>query len=287
MTFVVAGVSGHTGKVVAESLLSRGKSVRVIVREESKGSAFRAQGAEVAVADLSDAGALARALEGAEGAYLLVPPSMSAPDFAAYQDGVTKALVDAVAQAKVPHVVLLSSVGAQHPAGTGPIAGLHRAERALQAVAGVRVSAIRAAYFMENLAGSLAMLDQGVLTSFLPAELAFDMIATHDIGVLAANLLLEGATQHQVVELGGPKRSHAEAARVVSQIVGKPISVKEFPLEAVVPTFTSFGMPQDLATRYEEMLRGVASGHVAFEGGHRRLQGTTSLEAVLRGLLVK
>ena len=92
MTFVVAGVSGNTGKVVAESLLARGKQVRVVVREEGKAAALRAKGADVAVADLSDAAALGQALAGAEGAYVLVPPTITAPDFGAYQDGVTRAL---------------------------------------------------------------------------------------------------------------------------------------------------------------------------------------------------
>ncbi len=35
--------------------------------------------------------------------------------------------------AKLPHVVLLSSVGAQHEKGTGPIQALHHAERELVA----------------------------------------------------------------------------------------------------------------------------------------------------------
>src|SRR5437016_5265158 len=71
--YVVAGVSGNTGKVVAETLLSQKKPVRVIVRDAAKGAAWKARGAEVAVAELDDVPALTKALAGAEGAYLLLP----------------------------------------------------------------------------------------------------------------------------------------------------------------------------------------------------------------------
>ncbi len=73
--FVVAGVSGNTGSVVANTLLSQGHAVRVLVRDAAKGAAWKAKGAEVAVADLqgSEEG-LASAFAGAEGAYVLLPP---------------------------------------------------------------------------------------------------------------------------------------------------------------------------------------------------------------------
>ena len=41
--YVVAGVSGHTGKVAAETLLAQGKSVRVLVRDPAKGEPWRAR----------------------------------------------------------------------------------------------------------------------------------------------------------------------------------------------------------------------------------------------------
>ena len=51
---------------------------------------------------------------------------------------------EAVATSRVPHVVLLSSIGAQHEAGTGPIAGLHLTEALLRAVPTVALTSLRA-----------------------------------------------------------------------------------------------------------------------------------------------
>lgn len=285
MTYVIAGVSGNTGKVAAKELLSRGQAVRVLVRDAAKGEAWKQQGAEVAVADLRDSAAVTRALAGAKAAYLLVPPSYSEPSFRAYQDATVDALGAAIEASKVPHVVLLSSVGAQHASGNGPIAALHRAEQRWAALPATRFSFIRAAYFMENLGASLSMLPEGAIPSFLPADLAFDMIATPDIGKLAASLLIEGAAATQVVELSAGRFSMRDAARALTKLLGREIAVRELPVEAVTPAFTGMGLSAELAGLYEEMFRGVASGHVAFEGGHRRANGTTQLEAVLGGLL--
>jgi uncharacterized protein YbjT (DUF2867 family) len=285
MTYAIAGVTGNTGKIAAETLLAQNKAVRVLVRDRAKGEVWKTRGAEVAVADLGDATAVARALEGVEAAYLLIPPNMAAPSFATYQDETIASLAKGIEDSGVPHVVFLSSVGAQHPSGTGPIAGLHRAEKRFAGIAGTRFSHVRAAYFMENLGGSLGMLDQGILPSFTPAAFAFDMIATVDIGRLAAQLIVEGTDKSQVVELGGPPRSMNDAAAALSAITGKPIRVHELPLDAVVPTLTGMGLPAEMAGLYREMTGGLLSHHVAFEGGHRRVLGSTPLEQVLRGML--
>src|SRR4051812_10940594 len=82
--FVVAGVTGKTGAVVARTLLAAKKKVRVLVRDEKKGAAWKDAGAEVRVVPtLDDEAALASALEGAEGAYLLSPPDVQTETFLA------------------------------------------------------------------------------------------------------------------------------------------------------------------------------------------------------------
>src|SRR5207244_527511 len=72
--YAIAGVTGHTGSIAAETLLAQGKPVRVIVRDAAKGAAWAKKGAEVAVASLDDVGALTKALTGVQGAFVLLPP---------------------------------------------------------------------------------------------------------------------------------------------------------------------------------------------------------------------
>lgn len=284
MAYAVLGVTGNTGRVVAETLLSQGHAVRVVVRDGGKASAFEAKGAEVAVANLSDVGALTKAFEGVEGAYALIPPSF-APEFRAYQHASADALRQAAQDSKLPHMVLLSSIGAQHPSGTGPIAGLHYAEQHLGNLTSTRFTFLRAAYFMENFATALGALPNGILPSFIPADFEFDMVATKDIGNAAAALLLERHVGNQVVDIAGQRGSFATAAQIFSRLLNKPISVAETPLDAVVPTFKSFGMPDELAGLYREMFEAMLSRQLSFESGFRRAPAPTPLEEVLAKLL--
>lgn len=283
--YVVAGVTGNTGKIVAETLLSQKKPVRVIVRNEAQGTQWLKQGAQVAVADLTDTVALSKALEGAKGVYLLIPPNMQAPSLYEHQANVTKSLVNAVKQAKPEHVVLLSSVGAQHPKGTGPIAGLYHAEQALSGLPNTAVTFLRAAYFIENLGGSLGMLGQGIFPTFFPKDFAFPMVATHDIAQAAVTALLEGPSKEKVIELSSGTYSMSDVAKVLSSITGKTIQVAENPLEAMVGFLTSIGLSADLANHYREMTDAIVRKHVAFTGTHRTLVLKTSLETVLRPMV--
>src|SRR5262249_25624206 len=141
--YVIAGASGHVGSVAANQLLQQGKKVKVIVRDAQKGALWSQRGAEVAVGELQDTAFLTGGLKGATGFFTLLPPKYGAPDFFVFQKQSSDAIAGAVKASGVPHVVLLSSLGADLPAGTGPIKGLHYLENALRAT-GTRVTAIRA-----------------------------------------------------------------------------------------------------------------------------------------------
>jgi uncharacterized protein YbjT (DUF2867 family) len=284
--FAVAGVSGHTGKVVAETLLAQKKPVRVIVRDAAKGEEWTKRGADVAVADLGNADALASALRGATGAYLLIPPLMSSTSARADNARKVAAMAKAVEASGVKHVVFLSSIASQHDAGTGPILSTHDAEVALSK-SRADVTFLRAPYFMENLAGGLYALDKGELPTFLELDKPFPMIATQDIGTTAAKLLLEGGHGKSVVELHGPREySQKDVAAALSKITGKTVTATHGPEEAMVPALTAAGLNAHWAGPYKEMIHGMNTGHVAFEGGKARTaKGTTEVDVVLRRLI--
>jgi uncharacterized protein YbjT (DUF2867 family) len=284
--FAIAGVSGHTGKVVAETLLAQKKPVRVIVRDAAKGEDWRRRGAEVAVAELEDAEALTRALRGADAAYLLLPPMMGSTDMRGDNARKIAAITKAVDAAGVGHVVFLSSIASQHDAGTGPILSTHDAEVAL-AKTRAAVTFLRAPYFMENLGTSLYALGNGELPGFLRLDRAFPMAATQDIGTTAARLLLEGGHGHSVVELHGPRDySMNDVAAELSKITGKTVIAKQGPEDAMIPALTAAGLNAHWAGLYKEMTHGLNTGHVAFEGGKvRTAKGSTEVGVVLRQLI--
>lgn len=286
--YAITGVTGHTGSVVADTLLAQGKQVRVVVRDAAKGEPWRARGAEVAVAALEDTAALTRAFTGAQGAYVLLPPNVTTTDPIGVYAKLTASIAAAVRASGVPLVVLLSSIGAQHADGTGPIRTLHVAERELAAT-GAALTAVRAAYFHENWGASLGTLDTGTIYAFVPANLSFPQVASVDIGRTAAAALVEGAPagRTQVIELAGPHEiSGDDVGRALTAITGKPVTVQTAPLDAVVPTFTSFGLSKEVAELYREMYAGIISGRVGWQrGGAREVRGTATIEDTLKKLV--
>jgi uncharacterized protein YbjT (DUF2867 family) len=283
--YAIAGVSGHTGSVAAETLLAQGKQIRVIVRDAAKGEAWKAKGAEVAIASLDDSAALAKAFAGAEGAYVLLPPAPTSTDPVGHNARTTAAIAQAVKTANLPHVVLLSSVGAQHAEGTGPIKTLATAERELAAT-GAAFTAVRAAYFQENWGGSLGTLESGTIYAFVPNELRYPQVSTTDVGRTVAAALVEGGKrgEKRVIELAGPEDYDGSAvAKALSAVTGKTIQVQAAPLDAVVPTFTGFGLSKEFSELYREMYAGLISGLVAFEG--RPVRGSVGVEKTLAKLL--
>ena len=123
--YVVTGATGNTGHIVAKKLLDSGPKVRAIGRTADRLQPLVAQGAEPFVADLSDKQALTKAFTGARAVYAMIPPNLTTQDYRAYQDRITDAIAAALAAAKVPYAVTLSSFGADKPDKTGPVVGLH------------------------------------------------------------------------------------------------------------------------------------------------------------------
>lgn len=283
--FTIFGATGNTGSVVAQKLLDRGEKVRVLVRDPAKVEGLKARGAEVHTGDVLDAKAVATALDGAKGAYLLVPPDPKTTSFVARAQKITDNYAAALADKKVAHAVFLSSIAAQVPRGTGPIVVTHNAEQAFAKIETTRFSFVRAAYFMENLlANAHPMKVDGVLPVFGGgADVRFPMIATPDIGDVAADALLSPPASNQVIELSGPAPySFDDAAEAASKILGRPVKTATLPLEQMSPMLQGFGFSADVANLYQEMTAALGTGIVSFEGKGRTLHGKVTLEEVLR-----
>ncbi len=282
---VVLGATGHTGSVVAEAVLARKQPVRVVVRSADKGASWAAKGAEVAVASLDDQAALTKALHGASGVYLLIPPNYGAASWLAEQRQRVDQTAEAVKASGIAHVVLLSSIGAHLPDGTGPIRAARYGEQRLTAVA-PNVTILRSGYFMENWASGIGIAkEQGLLPSFIPPQMSIPMISTRDIGRVAAERLMAGGRGHAIVELAGPEEySPEQVATALGGILGRAVSVQSAPLSVVVPTFTSFGFSTEAAGLFEEMYTAFSKRAVRYERPESLVRGTTSLAAALRGM---
>jgi uncharacterized protein YbjT (DUF2867 family) len=281
--FVVAGATGHVGSVVAGDLLAAGHKVRAIVRSVAKAKALADQGAEILAGELSDVGFLTRALRGADGAFLLLPPPANdATNVRALQDRVAHAEATAVAESGVRHVVLLSSWGAEKPSGTGPIVGLHVLEEALKKTGAISTF-LRAGSFTENLLNVLpAAQHQGILPNFFPPEHKLATIATRDIAAAAVRALLSPPAATQVVyALGTYEYSAVDQAAYLSKKLGKEIKLVNLPVSAASSAIQQGGVGASMANLLQEMYEGAMKGLLGVEPGHRVEKGTTTLEQAL------
>jgi uncharacterized protein YbjT (DUF2867 family) len=258
--YVILGASGNTGSIIATSLLLEGKKVRVVGRDSGRLQRFVDKGAEALTADWSDAAALTKAFSGAHAAYLMLPPAKSRED----QEQESTAIAQAVKESGLRYTVNLSSYGAQLPKGTGPVAGLHSLEQKLNAISGLNVLHLRAAYFMENNLKAIGMIQgMGLLGDALLPNLKLPMIATRDVGDYAAQRLLHlDFSGKQTRELLGERDlSMTEATAVIARGIGKPdLRYKQFPYDQVQQVLTQMGIPPKGAAMYIEMYKAINTG---------------------------
>lgn len=261
---VVTGSTGRTGRSVTETLLAKGEKIRVVGRDARKLAPFAERGAEPFVGNAEDAGSMTAAFHGASAVYLVLPEDTSQQDLRAHQERVSDSYAAAIANARVPFVVNLSSFGAQHPKNTGPIVGLHNQEQKLNRVAGLNVLHLRAAYFMENLFMSIGPLrTTGTLPGGLQGDAPIPWIATKDIGAYAATrLAARNFSGSSIQELHGQRDiSMKEAAAIVGNSIGKPdLAYVHVPSSRLGAAMTEMGMPRKTAELLIEMWDGANAG---------------------------
>ena len=285
--YVILGASGNTGSIIADSLLSKGKKVRVIGRDAGRLQRFVRQGAEAFTGDVSDAAALTKAFTGARAAYLLLPPITSRED----QERESDAIAKAVTESGLRYAVHLSSYGAHVPEGTGPVTGLHSSEQKLNAISDLNVLHLRAAYFMENNLAAISMIQEmGIFGHALLPDLKLPMMATRDVGDYAAQRLLDlDFSGKQTRELLGERDlSMTEATAIIARSISKPnLRYVQFPYDQVQQVLEQMGMPPKKAAVYIEMFKAINAGVLAAQEPRSRENTTpTSFETFVQDVFV-
>ena len=273
--YAVTGITGKVGGAVARTLLAAGQPVRAVVRSADKGVSWAARGCEVAVAEVDDPQAMAEAFAGVTGVFIMLPsnfdPSPGFPETRRVVENIRQAL----ACARPGKVVCLSTIGAQ---ATQPnlLNQLHLLEKAVGSLE-LPVTFLRPGWFMENASWDVEAAVAGRISSFLqPLDKPVPMVATADVGRVAAELLLEPSPR--IVELEGPQRiTPYQLAAEFARVLGKPVDVEAVPQATWHALFSGQGMRNPLPRI--QMINGFNEGWIEFEGPPR--QGTVELGTVL------
>jgi NAD(P)H dehydrogenase (quinone) len=280
--FVVTGITGNVGGEVARNLLAAGQPVRGVVRETRKGEAWAKLGCDLVEADINHAAALTAAFKGAAGVFVLVPPNFDpSPDFREAR-AIAAALRSALDASRPGRVVYLSTIGAQ--ATRSNLLTQHSIiEQALGELS-IPICFLRPAWFMENSSWDVApAAKNGMFLSFLqPLDKPVPMVATADIGRVAAELLQTAWSWRKVVELEGPHRvTPEEIAATFADLLGRPVRTDAVPRETWESLFRSQGMKNP--TPRIQMLDGFNEGWIEFESGEAgSRKGKVELRIVLQ-----
>ena len=214
-----------------------------------------------------------------------MPPNFDpSPDFREAR-AIAATLRTALDAARPSRIVYLSTIGAQ---ATQP--NLLTQHSIIERVLGdlpVPITFLRPGWFMENSSWDVApATSSGVIPSFLqPLDKPVPMVATADIGRVAAELMRETWNGHRVVELEGPHRvTPDEIAATFARLLGRPVKIEAVPRETWESLFLSQGMKNP--TPRIQMLDGFNEGWIEFEQGEvGSRKGKVALETVLRSLI--
>ncbi len=286
--YTVTGITGNVGGAVARALLKAGKKVRGVVRDPAKAAAWAAAGVELFVAEVQDAAAMENAFRGVEGVFVMIPPFFAPLEGFPETRAIVSALRRALAAARPEKAVYLSSVGAQHNHGLGLITQSHILETEMGSLP-IAGAFLRAAWFLENYQWDIGPArERGEMDVYLnPVDRAFPMVATADIGQLAATVLQQQWIGRRVLELEGPRKySPLEAAQTLGRLLGRPVQTKLIPPAEWQARFEQPDLPPERTAARIEMLGGFNSGWIDFEcAGTEHFTGSHTLEAVLEKLI--
>jgi uncharacterized protein YbjT (DUF2867 family) len=283
--YAVTGITGKVGGALARSLLAERLPVRAVLRDEAKAAEWRSRGCDVARAEMDDPASLTSAFTGTAGVFILPPSEFDPKPGFPEARRVIAAVTAALTEARPGKAVCLSTIGADAP-HENLLTQRTLMEEALEKI-GLPVTFLRPAWFMENALWDVpAARDEGVLHSFLqPADKRFPMVATQDVGRLAAALLLKDWTGTRVVELEGPARvSPNDLARAFAKVLERQVRVEMVPRERWEQIFRSQGTQNPLPRI--RMLDGFNEGWIEFsDRGRSAVKGTTTLDSVIAELV--
>ncbi|HEY9304236.1 MAG TPA: NmrA family NAD(P)-binding protein [Mycobacterium sp.] len=221
-----AGSHGATGNHVARQLLARGLPVRAFVRQmDERAGELKGLGAEIAVGDVRDYDAVRAALDGVQRAYFTYPIA----------EGLLEATATFAAAGKhtgLHSLVNMSQITAR-PDHASPAARQHWLSERVLDWSGIGVTHLRPPFFAENLVISAATIAaEGKM--YLPygdgrhAPVAGEDIARVAVGALADPGKHSGKTY---VPTGSVSLSMTEQARVLSDVLGRPVEYVDVPVE--------------------------------------------------------
>jgi len=261
---VVTAPTGQIGSQVVKNLLAANEAVRVIVRDPARLPAGVREKVETVQGSHGDAAVVKQAFRGADAVFWLPPPDPKAKSVEAAYVDFSRPACDAFRIEGVKHVVGVSSLGRGKPQARN--AGQITASLAMDDLitrTGVSYRALTMPSFMDNTLRQVATIKgQGVFSSPLPGDLKAATCATRDIAAAAARLLMDRSWsgKGEVPVLGPEDLSFNDMARIMSEVLGKPVRFEEMPDGALKSGLLARGHSEAMAQATVDLMLAVKEG---------------------------
>lgn len=282
----VLGASGNVGGKIADALIKRGERVRVVGRDPEKLEVYKKHGAELYLGQIGEPNFLTKCFKNCSGAFVMVPPDYHTENLSSHYGRMSESICKAVQSANLHYVVNLSSFGAEHSSGTGPIQYLHDHEARLNQIEDCNVMHLRPAFFMENLLSYVPSIRQNkVIMGTLQADLPMPMVAALDVARMATDQLLERRFEGKNVRavLGPRDVSMTEICLLLSRILEQRISYQQISDADCEKILQQSGISRGVAREFVAMYQAFNSGLINTLGARDSSNTTgTRIEDFLR-----
>ena len=272
---LVTGAGGKLGQRVLHHLLTTldvpARRIAAASRRPESLSDWATRGVTLRKADFDDGASLDLAFAGISRLLLISTDALDKPGHRLAQH---RAAIDAAARAGVAHLVYTSLPNAEKSAIL--FAPDHAgSEAALAASPLPGWTVLRNNWYFENLFFSLpSSLASGSWYS-AAGEGGIAHIARDDLALAAATALAGKDIGKTILTLGGSRAySIPEIAALVSQAVGKTLSVVPVPVEGLIQGMVAHGLPEPLAKVFASFDTSIARGELAgITGDFEKLTG--------------
>ena len=254
---VITAPTSNIGHQVLENVLDRGEPVRVIVRDPSSLPGPILKRVDVVHGSHGNIEVVDRAFADADTVFWLAPPDPEANSVMAAYVEFTRPACEAIKTQGVKRVVDITALGrgTEMAGHAGYVTG-SLAMDDLIASTGVDFRAVANPSFMDNiLRQAQSIKTQGVFFSQIDGDRKLPTCATRDIAAVAARLLLDRswAGQGQVAVLGPEDLSFNDMARIMSEVLGRPVRFQQIPAETYRSRFIEMGMSEAMAQGMTDM----------------------------------
>lgn len=238
---LITGATGRQGGALLRELRAQPLALRAMTRrpDSEPARALAKEGVEVVRGDLDSEASLRECLRGVWGVFS-VQNTWEAGVEKEEEQGLRLARL--AREAKVQHFVYTSVGSAHRRTGIPHFENKWRIEQLIRELAFPSHVIVRPVFFMENLL-SPWFLQDGKLVSALQPDTELQMVATRDIGRVAARAFIRPAEMNRAeIDLAGSSATMARTAELMSQVLGREVPYVQIPMAEIRKNSEDFAL---------------------------------------------